>query len=126
MKNVFKHEPDKRILAFTTQKGHLSGDLMKNIDFRLPREIEDLKKWLEVERQIGDVFISRYVVLVVLRKHYNSKLTKESFNMTLQKALPILEQFKLKTTFESYAEFQNEILNNLPALEICETSAWGI
>lgn len=124
--NVFQYEKDVRILAFTTEKGHVSGELMKNIKFRLPREIEKLHTWIEEGQEIGQILITNHVVFVVLKRHYNSRLKREEFEAILKKIAPRLEPLKLKTTTESLEEYKDLVLDYVPHLKYYSTSKWEI
>ena len=123
--NVFQYQKETKILAFTTQAGHVSGTLMKNIDFRSPAHILKLKEWcLESPRQNGDVFETSLYVFVVLRKHYNNRLSDKMFNTVLSKNLDKLQSHNLKTTFEDFSDYKNIVIENLPNLKIYEKSGW--
>ncbi len=125
MTNVFQYEPNVKLLAFTTEKAHLSGTLMKNIDFRLPNEILALKKRAETSLKIGDIFVSRHTVFVVLRKHYNTKIKTEEVDKMLSNISAELNQYRLKTTNEDYPQLQEMLSKHLPQLYFADTSAWG-
>ena len=125
MTNVFQYEPKVKILAFTTEKAHVSGTLMKNIDFRLPNEILAVKNWAESGVKTGDVYVGRHAVFVVLRKHFNTKIKLEGVDKMLFKIADQLQDYKLKTTNEDYPQIQDLLSKHLPHLQFCETSAWG-
>jgi len=125
MTNIFQYEPNVKLLAFTTEKAHLSGTLMKNIDFRLPNEILALKERAETGLKIGDIFVSRYTVFVVLRKHYNTKIKTEEVDKMISNISAELNQYSLKTTNEDYPQLQEMLLKHLPQLYFADTSAWG-
>jgi hypothetical protein len=125
MNNVFQYEEDVKVLAFTTQKAHVTGTLMKNIDFRLPNEILKLKEWANSGVETGDIFVSKYTVFVVLRKHFNTKIKTEEVDKMLTQIESELNQYKLKTTNEDYPQIQDLLSKHLPHLEFCETSAWN-
>lgn len=125
MENLFEIEyPRKKILAFVTQGGHVSGEIMKNIEFRMPKVIEQFKKRASDGLEIGDVLILQDCVFVVYKKHYNSKILKEKFEIILNKVAPELNEFSLKTTDEHLPEFKDLILNYLPDIEFRKTSKW--
>lgn len=125
--NLFNlEESKKKILVFTTQAGHLSGVIMKAIDFRLPTRIEVLKDELKINNEIGRVIETDYVVFIVLRKHYNSKVTEKQFQEILLKALPKLEGIQLKTTNEDWKQFEHIVKSAIPSIEYRESSAWPI
>ena len=125
MKNVFEYEPKKHILAFTTQSGHVTGDLMKQIKFRSPDTIVKLQQRISNGAEIGDIFVIGCYVFVVLRKHYNSKIKNEDFEVLMNKITPELSEYTLKTTNEDYPKLREIIENYLPDIEYCDTSAWG-
>lgn len=125
MTNVFQYEPKVKILAFTTEKAHVSGTLMKNIDFRLPSEILSLKNWAESGSKIGDIFIGRHAVFVVLRKHYNTKIKLEEVDKMLSKVALQLQNYELKTTSEDYPQIEDLLSKHMPNLKFYNTSAWG-
>jgi hypothetical protein len=126
MINVFQYEPNVKLLAFTTEKGHLSGTLMKNIDFRLPNEILALKEKVDSGLKTGDVFVSRHTVFVVLRKHYNTKIKLEDVDKMLSKISADLSLYHLKTTNEDYPQLQELLIKHIPHLQFADTSAWGV
>ena len=74
MSNVFVYDKESKILAFITEKGHISGNIMKGIEFRMPRVITQLQNWIQDSRGFGDILVLDNVVFVVYRKHYNSKV----------------------------------------------------
>ena len=125
MTNIFQYEPNVKLLAFTTEKAHLSGTLMKNIDFRLPNEILALKERAETGLKIGDIFVSRHTVFVVLRKHYNTKIKLEEVDKMLSNISAQLSQYNLKTTNEDYPQLQELLQKHIPQLQFAKTSAWG-
>ena len=125
MSNVFKYERDSKVLAFTTAKGHVSGTLMKNIDFRLPSDILSMKEWSANGVAVGDIFVTKYIVFVVLRKHFNTKISLEAVDKMLAQLAPELNNYKLKTTNEDYPQLQSLLQQHLPQLEFCDTSAWS-
>ena len=123
--NVFQYQKETKILAFTTQAGHVSGTLMKNIDFRSPAHILKLKEWCsESPRQNGDIFETSLYVFVVLRKHYNNKLSEKMFDTALSKNLNKLKSKNLKTTFEDFSDYKEQVFKHLPNLKIYEKSGW--
>jgi len=124
--NVFIYEKHKKTLAFIDLKGHLSGRLMKNIDYVQPRVIEELKKTiLESGNEIGKIIQIRDYVFVTIRNHYNSKVDLNKFKTIMQKLEP---QNIYKTTAENYTECLDVIKEvDLPyTLEVYETSEWGV
>lgn len=123
--NLFNVEsPSKFKLVFITQKGHITGNIMKGMDFRLPRTVEKLKEKLEEKNEIGDVIIINNSVFVIYRKHYNSRVSEQEFEKVLKKALPSLSGMQLKTTNEDLPQFQKIILKYLPDIEYRESSEW--
>ena len=114
---LFKYEPNKTTLAFTTLGGHLSGTLMKNINFIAPDKIAKMK---EEVKEIGQmIFISDYC-FVVLRKHYNTKVKIDHFKAILNN-LPKDKVYK--TTQEDFSELWDEI--EIPDyIEIYKSSNW--
>jgi len=126
MSNVFKYEQDSRVLAFTTAKGHVSGTLMKNIDYRLPSDIISMKEWSTNGVAVGDIFVTKYIVFVVLRKHFNTKISLEAVDKMLSQLAPQLNNYKLKTTNEDFPQLQDLLQKHIPQLEFHETSAWGV
>ena len=123
--NVFNLEPEnKKVLAFITQGGHISGQIMKGIEFRLPARIEQMREILNKNNKIGDVIELDYVVFVVVRKHYNTKLTEKTFEEALVKALPNLSHLLLKTTNEDWPQFEHIIKKHIPNIEYRESSDW--
>ena len=125
MKNVFEYEKNKHILAFTTQGGHVTGDLMKAIKFRSPDTIIKLQQEINKGVEIGDVFVIGHYVFIILKKHYNSKIKNEEFEIMMNKVAPRLSKYNLKTTNEDYPNLKETIKNYLPDIEYCDTSAWG-
>lgn len=130
MKNVFLLEyPSKQTLAFTTQGGHLSGKLMKNIDFRRP---EIIKQFQEVVKQktpqIGEVITIQNYSFLILRKHYNSRLNTVAFTQAIAAALPALKTAgfldNLKTTDEDFPEYMEILKSLIPNIEIRPESGW--
>lgn len=123
--NLFNVEnPSKFKLIFITQKGHLTGKIMKGMDFRQPKIIEELKVKLEEKNEIGDVIIIKNNVFVIYRKHYNSRVDGQQFEKILKKALPSLSGMQFKTTNEDLPQFQKIILKYLPDIEYRESSEW--
>ena len=125
MKNVFEYEPKKHILVFTTQSGHVTGELMKQIKFRSPEVISKLHEKISESAEIGDVFVIKGYVFVITRKHYNSRIKNEDFEVLMNKVAPQLSKYTLKTTNEDYPKLREIIENYLPDIEYCDTSAWG-
>jgi hypothetical protein len=126
MSNVFKYEQGSKVLAFTTAKGHVSGTLMKNIDYRLPSDILSMKEWSANGVTVGDIFVTKYIVFVVLRKHFNTNISLEAVDKMLANLAPELQSYKLKTTNEDFPQLQDLLQKHIPSLEFCETSAWGM
>ena len=123
--NIFNLEtPRKKILVFITQGGHLSGKIMKGIDFRLPKVIEELKEELSKDNSIGRIFEIRDIIFVIYKKHYNTKITSDQFNKLLQKSSSILNNYKLKITNEDWPSFKDIIIQNIPDIEYRESSEW--
>ena len=123
--NLFNIEqPHRKILAFVTQGGHLSGQVMKNIDYRLPARIEKMKTILVEQNEIGSVIETDYVVFIVLRKHYNTKMSEKTFEDVLVKALPNISDILLKTTNEDWPQFEHLIRKYIPTIEYRLSSEW--
>ena len=115
----------KHILAFITQGGHVSGELMKQIKFRSPTTITKLQEHITNGVEIGDVFVIGYYVFVVIKKHYNSRIKKEQFEIIMNDVAPRISHFSLKTTNDDYEDFKEIIENYLPDIEYCDTGEWG-
>jgi hypothetical protein len=123
--NLFTYKDlDQKFLVFATLGGHLSGTLMKNIDYRLPKEIQKFKDWLDEGRSIGDVFISKYVVFFVFRKHYNSKVKEDQFEALLKQNTDQLKSLKIATTNEDLPQYKELIQKHIPNIEYRDTSKW--
>lgn len=121
MKNVFTWETNKKILAFIDIDGHLSGSLMKNIDFRQPRIISELKEHIAKNgNSIGNIInISNYT-FVTVRKHYASKVDLKKF----EEMIALLDSNQTyKTTGENYTECL-PFLAKYSNIEIYESSSW--
>lgn len=118
--NIFRWEPHLQTIAFTTESGHLSGILMKNIQYRRPEIIEELQRIVkETSPRIGDVITIKNYSFVILRKHYNNKITEKTFSDALHKAFPSLEHFSgFKTTDEDFPRFVEILKAILPKIEI--------
>lgn len=126
MNNIFVYDNSSKVLAFITEKGHVSGNIMKGIEFRSPKVIDSLRNWIEDKRGFGDIFVSDYVVFVVYRKHYNSKVTDKDFETLLQKVTPQLQSHNLRITNEDLPQFKNLITQYLPNVTYYERSNWEI
>jgi hypothetical protein len=124
--NIFIYEQNKKTLAFIDIKGHLSGKLMKNIEYVQPRVIKELKQViLESGNEIGKIIVVDNYVFLTVRNHYNSKVDLTKFKDTITQLEP--NQI-YKTTGENYTECLDIIKDvNLPyTLEVYETSEWGV
>lgn len=123
--NLFEYkDKEQKFLVFATLGGHLSGTIMKNIDYRLPKEIERFKNWLAQGRSIGDVFVSKYVVFFVYKKHYNSRVKDDQFEALLKQNSDQLKSLKIATTDEDLAQYKEMIQQHIPNLEYRDTSKW--
>lgn len=123
--NIFNLEtPRKKILVFITQGGHLSGKIMKGIDFRLPAVITKMKEELANDNSIGRVFEIRDIIFVVYKKHYNTKLTTAQFDKFLEKIAQQLNQNNLKITNEDWPNYKDVIIKYIPTIEYRESSEW--
>lgn len=123
--NLFTYKDrDQKFLVFATLGGHLSGTIMKNIDYRMPQEIQRFKNWLAEDRSIGDVFVSQFVVFFVYRKHYNSKINSDQFKELLEQKSEFLKPYKLATTDEDLPQYKEMIKQYIPHIEYRETSKW--
>lgn len=123
--NLFNMEkPIRKILAFTTQGGHISGKVMKGVEYRLPARIEQMKAILPQNNKIGDVIETDYVIFIVLRKHYNTKVSEKSFEEVIEKALPKISNQLLKTTNEDWPQFEHIIRKHIPNIEYRFSSEW--
>ena len=126
MTNVFTLEtPKKQTLAFTTQGGHISGELMKNINFRRPEIIQEFKKLVLTNNNIGSVIEVKGYFFIVIRKHYNSKVDETTFRKAISLALSQIsggENFK--TTNEDWPQFQSVIKELIPNIEFRDRSGW--
>ena len=123
--NLFNmEEPRRKILAFITQGGHISGKVMKGIEYRLPARIKQMKAILPQNNKIGDVIETDYVVFVVLRKHYNTKVSEKNFEEVIEKALPKISNQLLKTTNEDWPQFEHIIRKHIPNIEYRFSSEW--
>ncbi|MCK9482344.1 MAG: hypothetical protein M0R38_11405 [Bacteroidia bacterium] len=124
MSNVFTYDK-KTILAFIDTKGSLSGELMKNIKFRRPQVIEDLKT-LSTNFKVGDYAkISNYL-FIVMKKNYRNKLTLETADKLLEQLPAELKGLETKTTLENYSELKDVIEKHFTLIEFCDTSKWEI
>lgn len=121
--NLFEIEtPRKKVLAFITQGVHLSGDIMKAINFRNPRVIEKLKKNKE-NYKTGDVIEIDNYIFVVYKKHFNSRIDEKDFE-NLLKNISFISPDELKTTNEHLSEFEDLIKYRLDGIEFRETVRW--
>lgn len=125
MKDVFAWEPDKTILFFVTQSGHLSGDLLKNLEDRAPRVVEEMRAEIEKDNTIGRYFTLRdgRFGFLITRKHYNTKPNEAEFIKMLGNKVPARIH---KTTLEThpvYAKVLKEFA--LPDIQIYEYSAFN-
>lgn len=125
MRNVFDYEAKKHILAFITEGGHISGNLMKAIKFRSPKTIVKLQQKINEGVKIGDIFVIDNYIFIVIKRHYNSSIKNEHFEILLNKIAPQLNNYQLKTTNEDYPKLRKIIENYLPGIEYCDTSDWG-
>ena len=116
---LFKYEPEKTILAFTTLGGHISGTLMKNLNFVAPAKIKRMRERVE---EIGQCILVDNVMFVVLRKHYNTKVSHDQFKMALNN-LP--KDRLYKTTKEDFITQWNSVPVADYGIEIYESSQWG-
>lgn len=126
MSNLFTFDKERKILAFITEKGHISGNIMKGIDFRMPRAISELNNWMQDSRGFSDILITDHVVFVVYRKHYNSKVNDKDFIKLLDKVAPQLQDYKLRITNEDLPQFKNLITQYFPDIAYYERSNWEI
>jgi hypothetical protein len=126
MSNLFTFDKERKILAFITEKGHISGNIMKGIDFRMPRAINELNNWMQDSRGFSDILITDHVVFVVYRKHYNSKVNDKDFTKLLDKVAPQLQDYKLRITNEDLPQFKNLITQYFPNIIYYERSNWEI
>lgn len=123
--NLFTYkDKNQKFLVFATLGGHITGTIMKNIDYRMPQEIERFKSWLAEGRSIGDVFVSKFVVFFVYKKHYNSKIKNDQFETLLEKKTEFLKPLKLATTNEDLPQFKEMIKKHIPNIEYRDTSKW--
>ena len=97
---------------------------MKGIDYRLPARIEQMKTILPQNNKIGDVIETDYVIFIVLRKHYNTKMSEKTFEDVLVKALPNISDILLKTTNEDWPQFEHLIRKYIPTIEYRLSSEW--
>ncbi|MFW5889575.1 MAG: hypothetical protein ACOCUD_04260 [Bacillota bacterium] len=125
--NVFHIiDPEEMILAFTTKGGHVSGNLMKGIEFREPDVIKELKHRTKLKTKIGDVIRIRNYYFVIYKKHYNSKITSADFEHVLKLAKEKIDNNdKLKTTIEDIEKFKDVLVDYFPNIRICKRSDWG-
>lgn len=124
--NIFLWEPHIQTIAFTTESGHITGTLMKNINFRQPEIIKELRRKVnETKPRTGDVITIKHYSFIILRKHYNTKLTEDTFSNAIKKALPCLEAFsRFKTTDEDFPQFVDILQKQIPRLEVRTKSGW--
>jgi hypothetical protein len=122
----FNDRPLKKILAFTTQGGHVSGKLMKQIEFRSPEVIDKLKDKISQGNSIGDVIVIDTFIFVVYKKHYNTKMNRDKFEAVLKIAAPNINKYRTKITNEDWPDYQDLILQYIPSIEYRETSEWGV
>lgn len=120
--NIFKHEPDKLIMAITTEGLHLSGDLMKAIDFRQPRVIEKLKAMQS--SKVGTTILIDGYLFIVGRKHYNSKFDLKKIDEIITEVKEKYSNTILKITMEDFPEVMQKFAEQLENIEICDTSKW--
>lgn len=124
MTNVFRWEPHKTTLFFLTQGGHLSGDLLKELENRAPQIVKEMLEEIAKDNTIGRYFELRGGIwgFLVVRKHYNTKPNADQFTSMLR-SLPA-RQFKTTLeTHEVYAKTLKALA--LPNIEIYDTSQWG-
>lgn len=123
--NVFNLEtPRKRILAFITQGGHLSGKIMKGIEYRIPKAIIKLKEELQKDNSIGRIIEINDIIFVIYRKHYNSKVTVDKFDKFISDLEPELNKYKLKITNEDLPQFKEILEKYIPTIEYRASSEW--
>lgn len=124
MTNVFRWEPQKTTLFFLTQGGHLSGDLLKSLEYRAPQIVKEMQEELAKDNTIGRYFELRGGIygFLVVRKHYNSKPDAGQFASMLR-SLPARTFKTTLETHEVYAKVLKELA--LPTIEIYNTSLWG-
>lgn len=122
----FNDRPLKKIVAFITQGAHVSGKIMKQIEFRDPDVIIELKNKIANNSNIGDVIAIGAYVFVVYKKHYNTKMNTEKFEAALKIAAPIINKYKTKITNEDWPDYKELILQYIPSIEYRETSEWGV
>jgi len=99
MSYVFDLTHKGRVLAFTTQGGHITGDLMKNINGVQPRVIERLQEEVKLDNTLGRIIDIDNFTFVIARKHYNSRPSIKEMEALLA-TLP--EGVHYKTTKETF------------------------
>lgn len=117
-------EGNPKTLVFVTQKGHISGKIMKSIQHRLPKEIEQLKKELETGSNIGRIIETNNVFFVVYRKSYRTKVSREQFEELLKTVSVQLKPHKLKTTNEDIPQFYDLVCKYFPDIDFRTSSEW--
>jgi hypothetical protein len=122
MSYLFVYEKEKFYLAFTTQGGHITGDLMKNIENISPRAIEEMKAEIAKDNTIGRVIWCGQFVFIITRKHYNSKPNAAEF-VSMLGSLPADKIFK--TTKEIHPVYANVFsISNFYNIEVYDSSDW--
>lgn len=125
--NLFTWEPERYTIAFTTQSGHLSGKLMKDINFRRPDIIKTLKTRIQKNKpNIGDIVVVRNYIFVILRKHYNTRINKTQFRDIIKGIVPniLKETTMFKTTSQDFPLFEEDLVELIPNIEIRRESGW--
>lgn len=123
--NLFNlEEPRKHILVFITQKGHISGSIMRGIAYRRPGVLDCLQEELKVNNKIGRVIIIGHFIFVIYRKRYNSKVSIRGFDSLLENIADELNQYELKRTLEDMTQFKDTVDKHLPTIEYRYSSEW--
>lgn len=124
MSNVFTY--DRRIiLALVDSKGTLSGALMKNINFRQPQVIENLKLKAP-SLKVGDFARIKDYLFIVVKKDYRNKLSENDIEVIFKKLPDEVKKLDIKTTSESYSEFKDSLKKHFSFIEFCDTSEWDM
>lgn len=118
---LFKWEPEKKFLFFTTQSAHMSGIALKNLENVQPQIIDELKSIVNSSKpSLGSVItIRERYVFIITRKSYNSK---HDLALTL-KALNSLNG-NHKMSSEDFPDIVELVTTNCPWVELKETSKW--
>jgi len=125
MKDVFAWEPEKTILFFCTQGGHLSGDLLKNLEDRAPQVAAEMQAEIAKDNTIGRYFTLRdgRFGFLITRKHYNTKPNRDEFIKMLGNKVPARIHKTTLETHDVYAKVLKEFA--LPDIQIYEYSAFN-